>query len=51
METILGLAMIYAWIHGAVIVGRKIKGITTYEKVVLIFGAIVFVLYVLGTLV
>lgn len=50
-ETILGLAMLYAWGHGMVIVSKKVKGITGYEKGVLIFGAIVFVLFVVGTLV
>lgn len=47
---ILGLAMIYSWIHGAIIVGKKIKGTTQYENVVLIFGAIGFLLYVIGTI-
>jgi len=27
-ESILGLVMIYSWVHGAIIVGKKIKGAT-----------------------
>lgn len=50
METILGLAMIYAWIHGTVIVFKKIKNLTQYEKVVLWFGFISFILFVIGSL-
>lgn len=50
METIVGLAMIYAWIHGAVIVGKKTENLTQYEGGVLIAAAVGVVLYVLGTL-
>ena len=50
METILGLIMIYAWIHGTVIIFQKIKETTTYEKVVLWAGFIAFALYLIGTL-
>lgn len=49
LEVILGLAMIYSWIHGAIIIGKKIKDTTQYENVVLIFGVIAFALYVIGT--
>lgn len=47
---VIGLAMIYSWIHGAIIVGKKIKDTTQYENVVLIVGFITMVLYVIGTL-
>lgn len=47
---ILGLAIIYSWIHGAIIVGKKIKDTTQYENVVLVFGAVAFLLYVVGTM-
>ena len=50
METILGLAMIYAWVHGAIIVGKKTENLTQYERTVLIVGAIAFVLYLFGTM-
>jgi hypothetical protein len=48
--TILGLIMIYSWVHGVVIIGRKIKDTTTYENVVLIIGLVALVLFVLGSL-
>lgn len=49
-ETILGLVMFYSWIHATVLCCKHIKGVSTYEKVVLwvAFGS--FVLYLLGTL-
>jgi len=47
---ILGLAMIYSWIHGAIIVGKKIGKTTQYERVVLIFGLVAMVLFVLGSI-
>jgi hypothetical protein len=47
---ILGLAMIYSWVHGAIIVGKKIQSTTQYENTVLIFGLITFALYVIGTI-
>jgi multisubunit Na+/H+ antiporter MnhF subunit len=50
METILGLAMIYAWIHGIVIVFKHVKSTTTYEKVVLWAGLVGFALYLIGTM-
>lgn len=48
MEAILGLAMLYAIIHGMVIVGKKISGLTSYEKVVLIVGAVSIGLLLIG---
>ncbi len=50
MELLLGLAMFYSWIHGAIIIGKKTENLTQYERVVLIFGLAVFVLYLIGTL-
>lgn len=47
---ILGLVMFYAWIHGIIIVGKKVKDTTQYENVVLIVCVITMVLYVIGTL-
>lgn len=50
METIIGLIMIYAWVHGAIIVGKKIVGTTQYENVVLVVGVVAFVLFIMGSL-
>ena len=36
--TLMGLAMIYAMIHSTVIIIKKIKGITSYERVILWVG-------------
>lgn len=47
---VLGLVLIYSWVHGAIIVGKKVKGTTSYENVVLIVGLVGFVLYVIGTI-
>lgn len=48
METILGLAMIYAWVHSIVIVSTKVENTTTYEKIVMLIGVTAFVLVVIG---
>lgn len=54
METlaimILGLAMYYAWIHSVVIIVKKLKKATTYEKSVLYAGLVAFVLYLMATM-
>lgn len=47
---IFGLVMLYTWIHGTIIVIKKIKKITSYERVVLISATTAFVLYVMGTI-
>jgi hypothetical protein len=44
---VLGLAAIYSWVHGAIIVGKKITGTTTYENAVLIFGLVMFTIIIL----
>lgn len=49
-ESILGLVMIYSFIHGAVIVGKKITGTTKYENVVLIVGLVSMSLLLLGVM-
>ena len=48
METILGVVVIYVWIHGAIIVGMKVQDTTTYENAVLIAGAVALVMFILG---
>lgn len=49
-QTILGIVMIYAWIHGTVVVFKKLENPTTYEKVVLWFGLVGLALFIIGTL-
>ena len=49
-ESILGLVMIYSWVHGAIIVGKKITGTTQYENIVLIVGVVAFALFLIGVL-
>lgn len=49
MTALIGLAMIYAWVHGAIIVGNRVQNTSQYENVVLIFGGITLALYVFGT--
>lgn len=50
METILGLVIIYFWVHAVVVVFMKTKKTTTYEKVVLVSGFVGFLLYLFGTI-
>lgn len=47
---LLGLGMMYAWVHSLVIVVKKIQETTPYEAGVLIAGATGFILYVIGTI-
>lgn len=47
---ILGLTMVYAWVHSIVIIVKKIENVTSYETVVLITGATGVGLYILGTI-
>ena len=47
---ILGIVMFYSWAHGAIIVGKKVSNTTQYENVVLIFGFVTFIMYVIGSL-
>lgn len=48
---ILGLAMIYSWIHTAQINYTKLQGLTDYQTAVVVFSWLTFGLYVIGTLV
>ena len=50
LTAILGLAMIYSWIHGVIILFKKTKDLTQYENVVLIVGLVAIGLYIAGTL-
>ena len=48
MELLIGIFMLYSWIHGGIIVAKKIENLTGYERFVLIAGGILLSLYVLG---
>jgi len=50
MLEIIGAAMFYSWIHSVIIVSKKLKGATQYEKGVLVAGLVGFILYLAGTL-
>ena len=50
MLAIIGLIMIYSWIHAVVLNFKKLRGLTSYEKVVLWVAFISMALYVVGTL-
>lgn len=50
MDSLIGLAMLYVWVHSIVIVVKKLKEPTGYETGVLIAGAIGVVLFIMGTL-
>lgn len=45
---ILGLGVLYTWIHGVVIVVKKIKDLTEYEGVILWVALAGFVLTLIG---
>jgi len=47
---ILGIAMIYSWVHSVVIVVKKISGLTSYEKVVMWVGIVGFALIALDAM-
>jgi len=50
MDTLLGIAMIYLWVHSVILVFKKVQGINSYEGFVLVGGLIAFVLFVLGSI-
>lgn len=50
MEEIIGLVMIYAWIHSIVIIVTKTKDTTQYEKGIMLAGAVGFLLFFLGSI-
>lgn len=49
MDTLIGIIVVYLWVHSIIIVAKKVKNQTPYETGVLIGGATFVVLYVLGT--
>ena len=48
--TIIGLVMMYTWVHSMVIIFPKLKEVTGYEKTVLIVALVGFVFFVLGSI-
>ena len=48
METLLGIVMVYAWVHSIVVIFKKVERTTKYEKAVLIAGFVGFILIVLN---
>lgn len=50
METLLGLIIMYVWVHSVVILVKKTKELTTYELTVLLIGLAGVILYIMGTM-
>lgn len=50
MDAILGLIMIYAWIHSTVIIFKKTKDLTQVETGVLTIGFVSLLLFIVGAL-
>ena len=53
METIymiVGLIMIYSWVHTGYLMVTKMKKLTGYEIFVILLGVAGFALYVMGTI-
>jgi len=50
MEMLIGLIVIYAWVHSVIIVSKKVENLVTYERAVLFVGLVGFVLYIMGTI-
>lgn len=50
METILGLVMVYSWVHSVIIIGKTMKDTTNYENTVLIIGLIGFIMSLIGAI-
>jgi len=48
MESILGLIMLYTWVHSIVIVYKKTKDLTQYETGVMILGLVSITLFIIG---
>lgn len=50
METILGLVMIYSWVHSVIILNKSKEARTPYERGVIIVGLTGIILFIIGTL-
>jgi hypothetical protein len=49
MELILGIIIIYTWVHAVIVFFKEPKKRTTYEKVVSAVALVAFALFVMGT--
>lgn len=50
MDAILGLIMIYSWIHSFIILKRRVSNTTEVERAIMIVGTVSFVLLVIGVM-
>jgi hypothetical protein len=41
--------MFYTWIHSVIIISKKTKDTTKYERVVMIAGLVAFILFMIGS--
>jgi hypothetical protein len=44
---IVGVGMMYSWVHSVVIINKRLKSPTGYEKAVLLIGLVGFILIIL----
>lgn len=49
IEMIIGLVMMYSWVHAGVIIVPRLKKVTGYEKVVLIVATVGILLFIIGS--
>lgn len=50
MEILLGLMIIYSWVHASMISFKKLNNLTDYEKTVMIAAFIFFVIFTITTI-
>ena len=49
MYIFIGIVMFYTWIHSIIVVIKKTKDTTRYERVVMIAGLVAFILFLIGS--
>ena len=49
MKDILGLIIIYSWVHAMIIISKNLK-VKGYDKVVIIVATVAFVLTIIGVM-
>lgn len=47
---LVGLGMFYSWVHAIVIINKRLKSPTSYEKLVLLVALVAFILFTIGVL-
>lgn len=50
MESIIGLFMFYLWVHGTIIIFKRVANTTSYENGVLVGALVAFIMFVIGSL-